>query len=64
MIDYYKQIDEALKSYENFKPYHRFNIEWICNRIDWAWRFRRINHEQMEELADRATKVLEDLRTL
>lgn len=63
MIDYYKQIDEALKSYEEFRPYHRFKIEWICNRIDWAWKFRRITREQMEELADRATYVLEHIDT-
>lgn len=60
MINYYKQIDDALKSYENHKPYHRFTMEWICNRITWTWQFRHITREQMEELADRATAILDN----
>lgn len=60
MIDYYKQIDDALKSYENHKPYHRFTMGWICDRIVWAWQFRHITREQMEELADRATAILDN----
>ena len=57
--DYYKEIDEALISYENNKPYHTRNIDWICNRIDWCWKFKHITEKQIEELANRACKVLE-----
>ncbi len=60
--DYYKEIDTALLSYENCKPYHTKRIEYICDRIDWCWKFRHISKEQMEELADRACLVLRNLR--
>lgn len=58
MKDYYKEIDKAIRSYEEFKPYHQYSIEWITDRIDWAWKFRKITKPQMEELADRITSVL------
>ncbi len=57
--DYYAEIDTALQSYEYGKPWHDKSIEWICDRIDWCWRFRHITEMQMEELADRCCKVLE-----
>ena len=56
--DYYNQIDKALKSYEECKPYHTRTIDWICSRIDWCWKFRKITEQQMAELADRAVDVL------
>ena len=56
--DYYNQIDKALKSYEECKPYHTLTIDWICSRIDWCWKFRKITEQQMAELADRAVDVL------
>ena len=58
MKDYYKEIDQALKSFEDFKPYHTKSIDWICNRIDWCWKFRHITENQMHELADRAVAVM------
>lgn len=58
MKDYYKEIDNALKSFEDFKPYHTKSIDWICNRIDWCWKFRHITEQQMNELADRAVSVM------
>lgn len=57
--NYYKEIDEALKTYEEFKPWHTKDIDWICNRIDWCWKFHHITKEQMEELSDRACKILD-----
>lgn len=57
--NYYKEIDEVLKTYEDFKPCHTKDIDWICNRIDWCWKFRHITKEQMEELADRVCKILD-----
>lgn len=59
MKDYYKEIDKELQSYENYKPYHTKTIDWICNRIDWAWKWRKITKEQMEELTNRAVNYLE-----
>lgn len=59
MNKFYNEIDEALQSYENYKPYHIRDIEWISNRISWCWKWRKITKEQMEELCDRAIKALE-----
>lgn len=56
--DYYAEIDKALKSHEQYKPYHDKPIDWICNRIGWCWKFHHITENQMEELADRAYNVI------
>ena len=56
--DYYEEIDNALKSYECYKPWHEKSIDWICNRIDWCWKFKHITEKQMEELANRVCKVM------
>lgn len=59
MNKFYVQIDKALQSYENNKPYHPYKIEWITDRIAWCWKWRKITKEQMEELCDRMMKVFE-----
>ena len=56
---YYEEINKALLSYEKYKPYHTKPIDWIANRIDWAWKWRKITKEQMVELATRTTKIFE-----
>ena len=56
--DYYVEIDTALQSYEHCKSWHEKSIDWICNRIDWCWKFKHITEKQMEELADRVCKVM------
>lgn len=61
MKDYYKEIDEVLKSYEDYKPYHTKDIHWACDRVDWAWKWRKITKEQMEELADRVCNILAEV---
>ena len=58
MNKYYQQIDKALLSYENYKPYHDKTMDWICDRIDWAWKWRKISENEMVELASRATEIL------
>lgn len=58
--DYYGEIDKALKCYEEFKPYKLHYIDWITDRIDWCWKFRKITEDQMEELADRVVKILKE----
>ena len=59
MNKFYSEIDKALQSYETYKSYHIYNIDWITNRISWCWKWKKITREQMEELCDRAIKVLE-----
>ena len=61
MKNYYEEINSALKNYELNKPYHTRNIEWICSRIDWCWKWRKISEEEMEELSNRAVKVLKNI---
>lgn len=58
--DYYKEIDNAIRSYEEFKPWHDKSIDWIVDRIDWCWKFRHITKDQMEEFADRMCKILDN----
>ena len=60
IMKFYLEIDKALKSYEEYKPCHLHSMDWIINRIDWCWKWRKITKEQMEELADRACKVMEE----
>lgn len=57
--DYFKEIDLALKAYESYTPYPVKNMEWICNRIDWCWKWKKITRDQMESLADRAIAINE-----
>ena len=59
--DYYLEIDSALKVYEEGKPYIPKSIDWICDRIDWCWKWKKITEPQMEELAERATNVLDNM---
>lgn len=54
----YIKIDTALRRLETYKyPIH--TIEWCADRIDWAWRWRKITHEEMQELCDRVCNFLE-----
>ena len=59
MKDYGREIDKAIQSYEEYKPYHTHTIDWITDRIDWCWQFRKISKEQMEEFAGRIIEVME-----
>ena len=58
--NYYEEINEVLKSYEDGKPYNAKNMDWVANRIVWAWKWRKITKEEMEELADRATAIFDN----
>ena len=59
MNEYYNQINEALLPYEQYKPYHTKSIDWICDRIDWCYKWRKISRNEMEELTDRICRVME-----
>ena len=54
----YEKINKALSQHEN-GSYKMYSLDWIANRIDWAWKWRKITEPQMEELADRICKVFE-----
>ena len=59
MNKFYEEINKALYSYENYKPYHPYSIEWISNRISWCWKWKKISKSEMEELCDRVITILE-----
>lgn len=59
---YYKEIDKALWSYENFKPYHPKSTEWICNRINWCWQWKKITEDEKNELCNRIIEIMERVR--
>lgn len=61
MKNYYDEINSALESYESKRPYHTRNIEWICCRIEWCWKWRKISKEEMEELSARAVEILKSM---
>lgn len=59
MNKYEAQIEQAIHSYEIYHPYPQHTIEWICSRIDWCWKWRKISKEKMEEFANRIIAVME-----
>lgn len=59
---FYNKIDKALNEYETFAPFHELSIDWICNRIAWCWKWKKITNEEMNSLCDRAIEVLETMR--
>ena len=58
--NFYFEIDKALREYENYKPYKQHTTEWICNRIDWCWYWKKITEEQMNELVDRIIAIMKE----
>lgn len=54
----YIKIDKALTRLEQGK-YATYSVDWCIGRIDWAWKWRKITKEQMEELAERACALLD-----
>lgn len=57
--NYYDEIDKALVRHEIGMNYKTHGMDWICDRIDWCYKWKKITEKQMEELAARATEVLE-----
>ena len=58
MKDWYSILNKAIKEYENFRPYPQHTIDWITDKIDWCWKWRKINQSQLEELTDCIIKVM------
>lgn len=52
MRNYYAEIDNTLTAIELDK-YAPHSLDWCADRVDWCWKWRKITHEQMVELADR-----------
>ena len=59
MNKFYEEIDKALKSYEEFKPYHTKSLEWITNRIYWCHKWKKLTQAQVEELCDRVIVIMQ-----
>lgn len=62
-IDYAAQIDKALRQYEDcadYRPTKQYPVSWICNRISWCWKFRKITERQMDEFCDRAVAAMKN----
>lgn len=62
MKNYYNDIDKAIKFYEDCRLYHTHDIDWICNRIDWCWKFRKITSDQKDQLCDRIISIMNNLK--
>ena len=56
--DYYAEIDKHLTRLEQGK-YAMHDIDWCIKRVDWAWKWRKITKEQMDELAGRCCVLLD-----
>ena len=59
MNKFYEEIDKALKSYEEFKPYHTKSLEWITDRIYWCHKWKKLSQTQVEELCDRVITIMQ-----
>lgn len=58
--DYYTELDDALKAYEEYKSWRPMSMDKITDKIAWCWKWKKITKEQMEELAGRAVKIFEN----
>ena len=48
----YEKIDKCLRQHENHK-YAERSLDSIADYIDWAWKWKKISREEMENAADR-----------
>ena len=60
MKNYYREIDMALVAYEEFKPWKEKDIDWICRRIDWCYKWKHITESEMKTLADRVIYIMDN----
>lgn len=59
-MNYSKQLNKALSEYENFKPVKQYSIDWICNRISWCWKWKKITKEEKDNFCERIIFIMED----
>ena len=48
----YEKIDRAITQHEKLGHYER-SLDSIADYINWAWKWKKITREQMENAADR-----------
>lgn len=54
----YEKIDKAISQHERNGYYER-SLDSIADYIDWAWKWRKITKEEMENAADRVCALYE-----
>lgn len=54
----YEKIDRAITQHEHGKYCER-SLDSIADYIDWAWKWRKITQEEMENAADRIVALYE-----
>lgn len=59
--NYYKQLDEAIAEYEEYKATPQHSILWISDRIAWCLHYKHITASEAEAFADRVTAIIEDM---
>lgn len=61
MKNYCKEIDSAIKEYEDGKPYKTHRLEWVAERVEWCYRWKHITHKEMSNFCDRITYLFDNL---
>lgn len=56
----FQKIDKAISEYENYRYYPSHSMEWISNRISWAYQFNKLPKEICGNFADRMTKIFQE----
>ena len=54
-----QKVNDSITRLEHGK-YCDVDINWITTQIDWLYKFRHIDYEQMSEFAERITNVIKD----
>lgn len=54
-----EKIDRSLKQHENHKYCER-SLDSIADYIDWAWKWKKISHEEMQSFVDRIVTLFEE----
>ena len=57
MNKYEITIDKALKEYEDHKPYKQHELMWIIDRIEWCFKFRKIDYKSRMKFVNRVLSV-------
>lgn len=53
-----KKIEDSLDRFESGR-YCDVSMSWICDQIAWLARFKYLQGESLNKLADKATELLE-----
>jgi hypothetical protein len=61
-MNYVKQIDRVLKQYEEHRAYKVHSIDWICDRISWCWKWRKISEWDKDDFCERIIFIMEEYK--